>query len=91
MPEPAITVAMSVFNGARFLPEAIESVLGQDFGGFEFLIVDDGSTDSSPDIMQDYASKDARIRAIVRENRGLVASLNEMIDLPSAPHSPHGR
>ncbi|MFD1960783.1 glycosyltransferase family 2 protein [Novosphingobium panipatense] len=47
MPEPAITVAMSVFNGARFLPEAIESVLGQDFGGFEFLIVDDGSTDSS--------------------------------------------
>ncbi|MFC3215172.1 glycosyltransferase [Novosphingobium panipatense] len=85
MPEPAVTVAMSVFNGAPFLSEAIESVLGQDFGDFEFLIVDDGSTDASPTIVRDYAAKDSRIRPILRENRGLVASLNEMIESARAP------
>lgn len=85
MREPAISVAMSVYNGQRFLAAAIESVLAQTFADFEFLIVDDGSTDSSLQIIQSYAQKDPRIRLISRENRGLVSSLNEMIEKARAP------
>lgn len=85
MPTPAISVAMSVFNGERFLALAIESVLAQDFGDFEFLILDDGSTDASADIVRRYAQADSRIRPILRGNRGLVASLNEMIEAARAP------
>lgn len=85
MPRPAISVVMSVYNGERFLAPAIESVLAQDFGDFEFFILDDGSTDGSPALIQRYAQEDPRIRATLRENRGLVASLNEMIEQASAP------
>lgn len=85
MPTPALSVAMSVYNGERFLALAIESVLTQDFRDFEFLIVDDGSTDESRKIIRRYAETDARIRPILRENRGLIASLNEMVDAARAP------
>ncbi|MEZ5743941.1 MAG: glycosyltransferase [Sphingomonadaceae bacterium] len=85
MGTPAISVAMSVYNGERFLPESIESVLGQTFGDFEFLILDDGSRDSTAEIVHAYAAKDARIRPIIRENRGLIASLNQLIAESRAP------
>lgn len=85
MPSPAVTVAMSVFNGERFLAAAIESVLGQSCGQFEFLILDDGSSDSSRAICEGYAARDSRIRVIARENRGLVASLNQLLDEAQAP------
>lgn len=84
-PEPRISVAMSVYNSARFLAEAIESILGQTFGDFEFLIVDDGSSDGSAAIIDDYARRDSRIRAIHQPNAGLVASLNRMIANARAP------
>jgi len=82
---PAITVAMSVYNGERFLAAAIESVLGQTVSDFEFLILDDGSTDATAAILRSYARADARVRPIIRENRGLVASLNEMLAVARAP------
>ncbi|MDE8653164.1 glycosyltransferase [Novosphingobium sp. H3SJ31-1] len=82
---PAISVAMSVYNGERFLAESIESVLAQGFGDFEFLILDDGSRDATPDIVHHYADRDSRIRPIIRENRGLIASLNEMLARARAP------
>ena len=82
---PPLSVAMSVYNGERFLVAAIDSVLAQTFGEFEFLILDDGSTDATPQILRDYALKDARIRPIIRENRGLVASLNQLLEEARAP------
>jgi len=85
MSSPAISVAMSVYNGERFLAEAIDSVLAQSFTDFEFLILDDGSRDTSAQIIADYARRDPRIRAIARENRGLVASLNQLIEEACAP------
>ncbi|MBT0667244.1 glycosyltransferase [Novosphingobium profundi] len=85
MPVPAISVAMSVYNAERFLADAIDSVLGQSFADFEFLIVDDGSTDGSADIICAYAGRDARIRPVIRENRGLIASLNELLERAQAP------
>lgn len=83
--EPSISVAMSVYNGERFLAPAIDSVLAQTLGDFEFLILDDGSRDATPAILADYAARDARIRVIARENRGLVASLNELLATARAP------
>lgn len=85
MPTPAISVAMSVYNGERYLDEAITSVLAQGFSDFEFLIIDDGSQDGSTAIIRKHAARDARIRPIIRENRGLVASLNQMLDEARAP------
>jgi hypothetical protein len=85
MSDPAISVAMSVYNGERFLSEAIESVLAQTWHDFEFLILDDGSRDSSLEIIQRYAAADPRIKVIARENRGLVASLNQLLAEAQAP------
>ena len=76
---PVLSVAMSVYNGDRFLPEAIASVLEQSFTDFEFLILDDGSSDGTRLIIEDYARRDSRIQPIFRENRGLVASLNQLL------------
>lgn len=82
---PPISVAMSVYNGERFLAEAIDSVLAQSFTDFEFLILDDGSRDGSGAIIRDYAARDPRIRPIFRENRGLIASLNQLLIEARAP------
>ncbi len=74
-----ISVVMSVYNGEKYLSEAIKSVLTQDFSDFEFIIIDDGSTDKSLAIIKSFI--DNRIRLISRENKGLIYSLNEGIGL----------
>jgi glycosyltransferase involved in cell wall biosynthesis len=81
---PQVAVLLPVFNGARYLRASIESVLGQSFGSFEFLICDDASTDESFTMLQEY--KDARIRLSRHgSNRGLFATLNDLIRQSSAP------
>lgn len=85
MTQPALSVAMSVYNGQSHLVLAIESILTQTFADFEFLILNDGSSDASRDIIDSYAAKDSRIRAIHRENKGLVVSLNQLVDEARAP------
>ena len=64
---PVISVVMSVFNGERYLAHAIEGILGQTFGDFEFLIVDDGSKDQTWQILKNYEQLDPRIRLIRNE------------------------
>jgi len=72
---PKITVLMSVFNGEKFLKEAIESILHQTYDNFEFMIINDGSIDSSKNIILSYS--DQRIRLVNNgKNIGLIASLN---------------
>jgi glycosyltransferase involved in cell wall biosynthesis len=74
--EPKISVVMSVFNGAKYIGEAIESILNQTVTDFEFIIVDDGSTDDSLKIIQNYHDK--RIHLIEnKRNIGLTRSLNK--------------
>ena len=77
----AVSVLMPVYNAERYVAEAVESILAQTFRDFEFIIVDDGSTDNSLAILRHYAEQDDRIRLVSRENKGLVVSLNEMIGL----------
>jgi glycosyltransferase involved in cell wall biosynthesis len=76
---------MPVFNGAAYLGKAIDSILAQDFKDFEFVIVDDGSTDASPEVLKKYAAEDARIRIISRPNTGIVGALNDGVNAARAP------
>jgi glycosyltransferase involved in cell wall biosynthesis len=77
---PAVTVLMPVYNADRFVKQTVESVLAQTFRDFEFLIINDGSTDRSLDILQDFANRDPRIRLVSRPNTGYVAALNEGLE-----------
>jgi glycosyltransferase involved in cell wall biosynthesis len=71
-----ISVVMSVFNGERYLEDAIKSILDQSYRDIEFIIINDGSTDSTLEIIKRYQSVDNRIILIDQENIGLTKSLN---------------
>lgn len=71
-----ITVLMSCFNAAQWVERSIESVLLQTYRQFEFLIIDDGSTDATAEIVEKYQSRDSRILLTRKDNTGLADSLN---------------
>ena len=81
MSYPPVTVVMSVYNGAKYLRECLDSVLSQTFSDFEFIIVNDGSTDASPRILNDFARRDRRIVIIDQMNQGLTKSLNRGLSI----------
>jgi hypothetical protein len=72
-----VSVVLPVYNAERFVVEAVESILRQSLAAFELIVIDDGSTDRSRDLLAAIDSRDPRIRLISRENRGLTRSLNE--------------
>lgn len=76
MRSPLVTVIMPVWNGARYLYEAVESIITQTFQDFEFLILDDGSTDSTPEILREFSMRDSRVRVIPLDHQGIVRALN---------------
>ena len=78
---PLISVILPVYNAEKYLSEAIDSILNQTFTDFEFIIINDGSTDNSSSILQSYQTQDSRIRLFSRENKGIVMTMNEGIDL----------
>lgn len=76
------TFLLPVYNGAATLAEAVDSILAQDAGDFELLLIDDASTDASPAIAHRYAHCDPRVRVVFHErNAGLAATLNEGLRL----------
>ena len=72
---PEVSVVMSVYNGAGYLRKSIESILTQEGAELEFIVVNDGSTDGSKEILDEYALKDKRFRVIHQENQGLTRAL----------------
>ncbi len=76
---PTVSVLMPVYNGYRYVSEAIESILQQTYTDFELLITDDGSQDQSLTVLQSYAERDARILLTSRSNKGLTPTMNEML------------
>ncbi|MBZ0207938.1 MAG: glycosyltransferase [Flavobacteriales bacterium] len=77
---PKVTVLLPVHNSARFLREAMDSILAQTWHNFELLAIDDGSTDDGLEILRSYP--DPRIRIVVhQQNRGLATTLNEGVEL----------
>lgn len=78
---PKISVIMPVYNGEKYLSEAIESILNQTYRDLEFIIINDASTDSSPEIAESYAHRDARIRIIQNDkNLGISGATNRGIE-----------
>ncbi|RWB52925.1 glycosyltransferase family A protein [Mesorhizobium sp.] len=74
---PLISVLLPVYNAEPYVGAAIQSILRQDYGRLEVIAIDDGSTDRSLEILERCRRDDSRVSIISRENRGLVASLNE--------------
>ena len=73
---PKISVIIPVYNVEKYLRQCMDSIISQTFKDFECICVNDGSTDGSLDILQEYAKKDDRIKIITQENKGLPAARN---------------
>lgn len=80
-PTPPLSVLTPVYNNEPFMRRAIDSILEQTFADFEYILVNDGSTDDSQSILEEYAKKDPRIRVICQENRGYIEALNAGMDM----------
>lgn len=76
---PFISIIMAVYNNEKYFPTAVNSILNQSFPDFELIIVDDGSTDNTPKIADEFAEKDNRIKVIHQENQWVFASYNNGI------------
>lgn len=76
-----LSVIMPVYNGEKYLSDAVDSVLSQTYNDYEFIIIDDASTDKTAEILSNYAASDSRIRILTNEkNSGVAASLNRGLD-----------
>lgn len=76
---PSVTVMMGAYNAAPYIGMAIESILNQSFTDFEFIIIDDGSTDGTGAIIDQYAARDPRIIALHQDNQGNAHALNHAL------------
>lgn len=78
---PLVSVCLPVYNSEAYVAEAVESILQQTFSDFECIIIDDGSSDRSLEILRPYAAQDSRITIISQENRGQPATRNRMLHM----------
>lgn len=81
MTAPKLSVALTVYNAERYVAAAVESILGQTYRDYEFVIVDDGSTDGSRALLEGFARGDERIRLVSRPNTGISQARNETLDM----------
>lgn len=81
---PTASVLLPVYNAGRYLAQAVESVLNQTFQNFEVLLINDGSTDNSLQVLEYFASRDRRCRVYSGPNRGVVAARNTGLELAGA-------
>lgn len=81
-----ISVIVPVYNVEKYLKKCIDSVLSQSYGHFELLLIDDGSTDSSGKICDEYGHRDPRIKVVHQNNQGLSSARNAGIDLASGEY-----
>lgn len=82
MSNPRISVILPAYNATQYIEQAIESILNQTFADFELIILNDGSTDNTPEIIKRYADADKRIVFVDNKvNQGLIAVLNQGLDM----------
>src|SRR5687768_11933299 len=87
MTKPLVTIGLPVFNGEKYLRNALNDLLAQDCRDFELVICDNGSTDSTPKICAEYAAKDSRIRIERSEqNLGAIKNFNKAFELCSGTY-----
>lgn len=80
MDKPLLSILIPVYNVEPFLRECLDSVLGQSYDNLQVVMVNDGSTDGSLAIMNEYAARDSRVEVYSRENRGVAATRNDLLD-----------
>ena len=73
---PKVSVVMPAYNAALYLDEAVTSILNQTLRDFEFIVINDGSTDDTISILDKYERSDNRLRVYHQENQGMIAALN---------------
>ena len=83
---PLISVIVPVYNVESYLNQCIESVVHQTYSSLEIILVNDGSTDSSPDICEKWRGLDNRIKLIHKKNGGLSSARNAALDITNAPY-----
>jgi glycosyltransferase involved in cell wall biosynthesis len=84
---PRVSVGLPVYNGAAYLREALDSLLAQDFEGFEVIVSDNASTDETSEIARDAADRDPRVRYVRNErNLGAAGNYNQLVHLAKAPY-----
>ena len=82
---PRVSIGLPVYNGERYLAEALDSILAQDFGDFELIISDNASTDATRDICESYARIDRRILySVLPANLGAAGNYNRVVELSNA-------
>ena len=83
---PLITVIVPVYNVEKYLPRCVDSIINQTYKNLEIILVDDGSTDSSPAICDGYAKKDSRVNVIHKQNGGASSARNAALDIASGDY-----
>jgi Glycosyl transferase family 2 len=83
---PELTLVMSVFNGESFLPAALESIMAQSMRDFAIIVVNDGSTDRSAEILEKYAGRSERMQVVHQPNAGIVDAANRACALARTPY-----
>lgn len=83
MQKPLVSVLMSAYNAERYLAAAVRSIIRQTYKEWELLIINDGSSDNTAMILDNFVRQDSRIRVLHQKNQGLTASLNQLITIAS--------
>ena len=78
---PKVSIIIPVYNAEKAVRRCVDSVLDQEYTDFELLLMDDGSKDGSPAILDEYAEKDERVRVVHKENSGVSATRNMALDM----------
>lgn len=86
MKRPLISVIIPVYNVAKFLQQSIESVLNQDYDNYEVILVDDGSTDDSPRLCDNFAALNKKVKVIHKDNAGQGEARNSGMDVASGQY-----
>ena len=77
---PIVSVVVPIYNGERYLRDSLDSLLAQTFQDFEIICVNDGSTDSSESIINEYAERDSRVKIVNQTNGGVASARNAGIE-----------
>ncbi len=82
---PQISILLPVYNTSQYILKAVNSILQQSLTDFELILIDDGSSDGTEQLVRQLADKDSRIRLVQRSNKGLITTLNEGVALARSP------
>jgi len=83
---PLVSVLVAIYNVEKYLPQCIDSIISQTYHNLEIILVDDGSTDNSGKICDEYAAKDSRVKVIHKLNGGLVSARNAGLDVATGEY-----